>query len=122
MSQADEPDATAAQRGAQRLNRNLPMLVAGQNLDDRTRPLRYVQIGDVVASVLGCRREDAIAGLEPQGLERHIPTPRGVLNERDLVALAADQPRHRIIRTFQFSGMHLRRFIAPISASRFKWP
>jgi hypothetical protein len=62
MRQSDEPNAPAAQRGAQRLNRNLPILVAGQNLDDGTGPLRYLQIGDVAAPVLGCRR--AITGLD----------------------------------------------------------
>jgi hypothetical protein len=85
------------QRVAQRLDRQLAVLVVRHGLDGRSRALAHLQEGDEVALVLGVRAEDAIAGLEPQRVERHVPSARGVLDDRHLVALAADELRDRVV-------------------------
>jgi len=52
---------------------------------------RDLQVRHVVGAVLGAAGQDAIAPLEAQAVEHRVPGARGVLQQRDLVGLPADQ-------------------------------
>jgi hypothetical protein len=74
--------------------------VARHDLDDGAGAAGGVQEGDVVAGVLGLGGEDAVAGGEADGIERHVPGDRGVLDERDFGAVRVQELRNRIVDRF----------------------
>lgn len=74
-------------------------LVVVDNLDHRADATRYLQERDDVAGVLRVRSQDPLAGLERHRVEGHVPGPRGILDDRDLLRPAADQLRNRGVRT-----------------------
>ena len=90
------------------VDRELPPIVAGHDLDHGARPLGHLEVGDVVAGVLRLGGQDAVAGLEAEGVERHVPGDGRVLHECDLVAAAVDQRRDGIVaaldRRFRLGG------------------
>lgn len=73
----------------------LAALVVVDDLDDGSRASRDLEERNDVAGVLRTSGEDAVTGAEPKAVERHVPGPGGVLDDRDLVGLAPDQPGDR---------------------------
>ena len=82
---------------SQRSRVELAMLVVGDHLDDRARALRHLAQRDVVARVLRLRGQYPVTRAKREGVEGHVPGAGGVLDERDLAALAADQPGQRVV-------------------------
>ena len=76
---------------------DLAVLVVGHDDDGGAGAVGDLAHRDVVAGVLGGGGEDAVARAQPQRVEGHVPRARGVLDDRDLVALGADQPRDRVV-------------------------
>ena len=66
-------------------------------LDRRARAVGHLAQRDVVARVLGLRRQDPVAGAEAHRVERHVPRAGGVLDDADLVGVAADQRRDGVV-------------------------
>ena len=66
-------------------------LVVGDDLDHGAGARGDLQERDDVAGVLGAGGQDAVAGLEGEAVERHVPGAGGVLDHRDLVGAAADE-------------------------------
>jgi len=50
-----------------------------------------LDVGDVVADVLGDRGQDPVAALEREGVEGHVPGARGARREGDLLRTRAEQ-------------------------------
>ncbi|GEL99014.1 hypothetical protein CTE05_25610 [Cellulomonas terrae] len=96
MRQRDERDV-AVEPPLQLVQVDLAVVVVLDDLEGRTRPLARLEEGDRVADVLGARREDALARLERDRRERHVPGGRGALHQRDLVRLRTDQPSDRAV-------------------------
>jgi hypothetical protein len=86
---------------SKRVHVDLPVGVGRHNVDRRPRPLGHLQAGDVVARVGGPRGEDAVARLKRHRVEGHIPGPRRILQERDLLRVAAQHAGNRIVRALQ---------------------
>ena len=76
---------------------DLAVLVVLDHLQGRAGALARLQERDRVADVLGARGEDALARLERDRRERHVPGDRRALHQRDLVRLRTDQPRDRAV-------------------------
>ena len=76
---------------------DLAVLVVLDHLEGRAGALARLQERDRVADVLGARGEDALARLERDRRERHVPGGRRALHQRDLVRLRVDQPRDRAV-------------------------
>ena len=96
VDERDELDALVEHR-RERADVDLAVLVVGHDDDRGAGAVGDLAQRDVVARVLRVRGEDAVAGLELERVEGHVPRARGVLDDRDLVALAADQPRDRVV-------------------------
>ncbi len=96
MDERDEPGA-ALQLLLERAQRDLAALVVADHDDLRTGALRHLQQRDVVRRVLGAAGEDPVARLEVERVERHVPGPGGVLDDRDLVARAAEQAGDAVV-------------------------
>ena len=79
------------------LDVDLAVLVVGDDHDRGAGAVGDLPHRDVVAGVLRVGGEDAVAGLQLQRVERHVPRARGVLDDRDLVRPRADQPRDRVV-------------------------
>ena len=56
--------------------------------------------------------EDAVARPKRQRVERHVPRARRVLDDRDLVALRADQPRDGVVGVLDAVVALRRRLVA----------
>ena len=80
---------------------DLAVIVVGDHHDLRAGLLRHLQVGDVVRRIFADAGQDAVARFEVEGIERHVPATRGVLDEGDLVGLGADQPGHGGIEAFE---------------------
>ena len=61
--------------------------------------LDRLQIGDVVALVFTDGGEDPVTGLKWNPVKSHVPRPRGVFDERDLVPLTVEQTSEGIVGT-----------------------
>jgi len=72
----------------------LAVLVVSDDLHHCPRALGHLQQGDGVAGVLRAGGEDSVAGRERQCVERHVPSPAGVLHQRDLAGAAAEHPSY----------------------------
>ena len=82
----------------------LPGLVVVDDLDDGAGARGDLEEGDDVAGVLGAGGQDPVAGLEGEPVEGHVPGAGGVLDDGDLVGLAADQPGDRVVGVFDLVG------------------
>ncbi len=96
VDERDEPGAARELR-LERRQRDLAALVVADHDDDGACALRHLEEGDVVRRVLGAAGEDPVARLEVEGVEGHVPRPRRVLDDRDLVARAAEQARDGVV-------------------------
>ena len=96
----------------QRRDVELAVLVVGHDLDDGAGAVGDLLQRDPVRRVLGPAREDPVAGREPERVERHVPRPRRVLDNRDLVARAADEPGECVIRVLPGLAPFRGRFVA----------
>ena len=76
---------------------DLAVLVVLDHLERGAGALARLQERDRVADVLGARGEDALARLERDRRERHVPGGRRALHQRDLVRLRVDEPRDRVV-------------------------
>ena len=74
--------------------------VARDDVDHGPGAAGNLQEGNVIAGVLGLGGEDAIAGGEADGIERHVPGDRGVLDEGDFTAVGVQELRDRIVDRF----------------------
>jgi hypothetical protein len=83
MRDGDQLDAPI-NHAFERLHIELARFIARHDVDDGAAAPCDLQEGDVVAEVLGFGGQDAITGREADGIERHVPGHRGVLDERDL--------------------------------------
>src|SRR5919109_2970022 len=81
----------------ERLDRDLSVLVVrhGQDLD--ARALGDLDVGDVVADVVGDGGQDPIAAVEVEGVEDEVPRAGGAGAEGDLMRMRADQLRRRAV-------------------------
>ena len=90
----DELDRPAAvgEPAAQVVDGELAGLVVVDDLDDGAGARGDLEEGDDVAGVLGPCGQDPVAGREGEAVEGHVPGAGGVLDDRDLGGLAADEP------------------------------
>ena len=91
VDERDEPCARASSAVLERRERDLAALVVGHHLDDGAGALRHLEQRDVVRRVLRPAGQDPVAGLEVERVEGHVPGAGRVLDDRDLVARAAEQ-------------------------------
>ncbi len=96
----------------QRIDRNLAGLVARDHLDHGAGALGDLQEGDDVAGILGAGGQDAVAGGEGDGVEGHVPGAGGVFDEGDLVGVAAEQRRRRVVEALDRVVLAVRRLVA----------
>ena len=112
MHYADELDALVDQV-AQCRDIELPVLVVGGHGDlDLVAP-RRLQVRDEVAAVFRSAGEDAVPGPQPKRVEDRLPRAGGVLEQRDLVPLGADQARDRVIDRLDARRGLVLRLVAP---------
>jgi hypothetical protein len=83
--------ATVVQPAGQLVDRDLPVLVVGHDLDGDAEPALGLQHADEPGGVLGPRGEDPVAGPQGQRPERLVPADGGVLDQRDLVRRGSDE-------------------------------
>ena len=86
----DEPRARP-DRALERGHVHLPRGVVADDVDLDAHALLHLQEGEIVRGVLGPRGDDAVSRAKGDRIERHVPGPRGVLHERDLVPVGTDQ-------------------------------
>ena len=91
MGDGNEPGASV-DHAAERGNIGLAGCVIRNDPHDDALALRDLQVGKIVAGVLGGGRQDDVAGAQRQGIEGHVPGPGRVLDIGDLVGCGADQP------------------------------
>ena len=96
MDERDDP-RTAFQLLLERAQRHLAALVVADHHHDRPGAPRHLQQRDVVRRVLGAARQDPVARLEAERVEGHVPGAGGVLDDRDLVARAAEQAGDAVV-------------------------
>ncbi|MNL43258.1 hypothetical protein D3C87_1657640 [compost metagenome] len=75
--------------------------------------LRRLEEGDEVARVLGGRGQDAIARLERDRVEGHVPGPGRVLEQGDLVAVRPDESGDVVVDLLNGLVLLARRLVAP---------
>ena len=91
---------------------DLAVLVVGHDHERRAGAVGDLAQRDVVARVLRARGEDAVARAQLQRVEGHVPRARGVLDDRDLVALRADQRGDRVVAVLDAVAPLRRRLVA----------
>ena len=96
MSYGDELHAFVDE-SAEGLDGHLPAFVVRHRHDFRAGAFRDLDVGDVVADVVGYRRQDAVAALERERVEGHVPCARGAGAEGDFVRMCAEQVRSRAV-------------------------
>ena len=87
----------------ERAHVDLAAVIAWHDIDNCTRSLRHLKIGNVIGGVFRLGGQDAIAGAKWERIECHLPGDRCILGERDLVRRgihqagnrAVDEPRSR---------------------------
>ena len=97
---------------AQRVDRQLTVLVVRDDLDGRAGSPRRLEHRDHVARVLGCGGEDPVTGTERERIERQVPRASRVLYQRDLVGTRADQRRDRRVDLLEPVGGGVGRRVA----------
>jgi hypothetical protein len=110
VDERDEPDPLV-EHARERLHVDLPGLVVGRDLDRGAGPLGDLAQRDVVARVLGARGQDPVPRTEPHGVEGHVPRAGGVLDERHLVAGAAEEGGDRLVGALDALAPLLRRLV-----------
>ena len=111
VHERDELDAVVEQP-LERLDVDLAGLVVRDDLDGCARAGGDLAERDPVRRVLGAPGEDPVAGGEAERVERHVPRPRRVLDDRDLVAVGTDQRSDRVVAVLQAVGPFRRRLVA----------
>ncbi len=109
--QCDQLDA-GIDHSLQRLGICLAGAVVGDDLDHRPGAAGSLQIGDIVGAVLRLPGQDPIAFLEAQAVEGHVPRQRGILEQRDLIAVRTDQSCNGIVHGGELGGSCLGSLIA----------
>ena len=74
-----------------------PLSSSADHDDDGPGAPRHLEQRDVVRRVLGAAGQDPVARLEVEGVEGHVPGPGRVLDDRDLVAGAAEQAGDAVV-------------------------
>jgi hypothetical protein len=111
--QRDQPHAPVRQHGLQRVHRNLPGGVIGNDAHlDAALPLQ-LQIGDVVAGVFGGGGQDHVAGPQRQRIEGHVPRTRGVFHHGNFFRPRVEQPGDGGIDVFQAVAGRGSGFVTP---------
>ena len=88
------------------------MGVRRHQVDDDAAPLRLLQQRQVVGRIFRGVRDDAVAGLERQAVEGHVPGARRILDEGDLLRLCVQKPGELVIEDAQFVAEQPLRLIA----------
>ena len=78
----------------------LPGLVVVDDFDDGAGARGDLEEGDDIAGVLGPGGQDPVAGREREPVEGHVPGAGGVLHDRYLGGLAADEPGDGVVGVF----------------------
>ena len=96
----DEPGLRTDQ-ALQGIEVDLAAAVARRHVDLQPAALGLMQEGEEVADILRFDREDAVALLQRQGIERHVPGARGVLDIGDLGPVAVQQRGEGVVEILQ---------------------
>jgi hypothetical protein len=107
----DQPD-TLVDRRTELLEIDVPLLVVADDHDLHTARACDMKVGHVVAAVLRSSGDDSIPGLEWDRVEDRVPGARGVLEQRDLLGPAVDEPRARPIDSFHPLALGLGRLVS----------
>ncbi len=86
--------------GGEGVQRDLAVLVVRYYFDCHAA-LADLQEGDDVAGIFGDRCQDAVSGRERDGIERHVPGPGSIFDQRDLGRAGVQQTRNRFIYTLK---------------------
>ncbi len=84
-------------RPVERIHVDLSGGVVVHHVDLDVHTALHLEEGEIVRGVLGPRGDDPVPGTKGDGIERHVPGPRGVLHEGDLVTARADQAGHGVV-------------------------
>jgi len=94
------------------INGDLTRRFRRNHLDDGFRLADPLQVGDEVRCVRRLRGEDAVALLQPKGVEGHIPGPGRAVGERDLGGIRPDQGPDGLVDALELPGNSGSGFVA----------